>query len=458
MNDAALLRPRALALAALLAAACDQTAPAPPDRKPDPRAPAALAAAPTVFRVPLGDSPVRGAGEARVTVVVFSEFQCPYCARVEPTLAQIRKTYGDDVRIVWKHWPLPMHDRAVPAALAAEAAREQGRFWEMHDELFAHPQALGGEELEARARAAGLDLARFRASLTSAAARARVEDDRKLGATLGVEGTPSFFINGRPLVGAQPFEAFQTIIDEELVRAADKLRAGVARGRLYAAMTEGGLDKVAPPAAAPTGNGCHSPGCGAGGAAPKPEDTTTVYKVDPGAAPARGPAGAPVTVVLFSDFQCPYCKKIEPTLDALEKEYPGKVRVVWKNFPLDMHPSARLAAAAALAAHAQGKFWAMHDRLLENQEALSRDSLDGYARTLGLDPARFQAAFERSAADVEADVKQGLSLGVTGTPTVFVNGRRVAGAYPLATFKELVDQELAKGAGGTPVPGVRKGG
>jgi protein-disulfide isomerase len=163
-----------------------------------------------------------------------------------------------------------------------------------------------------------------------------------------------------------------------------------------------------------------------------------------------------VTVVLFSDFECPYCKKIEPTLDALEKEYPGKVRVVWKNFPLDMHPSARLAAAAALAAHTQGKFWAMHDRLLENQEALDRPTLEGHARRLGLDPARFQAALDSKAAEVEADVKQGTSLGVTGTPTVFVNGRRVVGAHPLATFKALVEQELAR-AGGTPAAGVGAG-
>jgi protein-disulfide isomerase len=438
-----------LGLLALLAA-CDQNAAPPPDKKADPRPVAARAAdGPELFKVPLGDSPGRGGAEPKVTVVAFSEFQCPFCARVLPTLEQIRKSYGDDVRVVWKHLPLPGHERALPAALAAEAAREQGRFWEMHDQLFAHQEALAPEDLEARARDVGLDLGRYRASVASQGARARVEGDRRLGESLGVQGTPSFFINGRRLVGAQPLARFQAIIDEELGRAADKLRAGIPRGRLYAALTEGGLDRAPPAPDPPAGNGCHGGSCAGAGAAAaaRPQDSSTVFKVDPGSSPARGPAGAPITVVLFSDFQCPFCKRVEPTLEALEKEYPGKVRLVWKNFPLEMHPAARLAAAAAVAAHAQGKFWAMHDRLLAGEHALDRAALEGYGRDLGLDPGRFQAALDGADALVEADLKQAGTLGVVATPTVFVNGRRVEGAYPLATFKELVDQELAKLAG-----------
>jgi protein-disulfide isomerase len=427
-------------VAALLALpACDQPAAPPSDKRAPP--PPAAALTPELFKVPVGDSPALGRADARVTMVVFSEFQCPYCSRVEPTLQQIRKSYGDEVRVVWKHWPLPMHDRAIPAALAAEAARQQGRFWEMHDQLFAHQQALGPEELEGHARTVGLELASFRSAAASAAARTRIDDDRRLGEALGVQGTPTFFINGRRLVGAQSFERFQALIDEELARASARLAGGVPRSGLYAALIEGGLDHAAPAADPAPGPGCHAPGC-AGPPPVRPADTT-VYQVPAGAAPARGPASAPVTVVLFSDFQCPYCKKLEPTIEALEKEYPGKVRVVWKNFPLEMHPAARLAAAAALAAHAQGKFWAMHDRLLASQESLDRSAILGYAHELGLDPGRFQTALGEAAAQVEADVQQGIGVGVSGTPTVFVNGRRVTGAYPLATFKALVDEELA---------------
>jgi protein-disulfide isomerase len=441
--------PCSFALAVLIGtAACDRIAPAPADRKPAPT----RAAEPEteVYQVPLGDSPALGGALATVTVVAFSEFQCPFCARVQPTLEQIRKSYGDEVRIVWKHLPLAFHEHALPAALAAEAAREQGRFWEMHDQLFAHQAALGPEQLESWARAAGLDLARFRISIAAQTARVRVDGDRRLGETLGVQGTPTFFINGRRLDGAQPFERFQAVIDDELVRAADKLRAGVPRSRLYAALTEGGLARAAAHLEGAAGQGCHPPGCGGGAPGARTDDPDTIFKVDPGSSPARGPAGAPVTVVLFSDFQCPYCKKVEPTLAALEKDYPGKVRVVWKNFPLDIHPAARLAAAAALAAHVQGKFWAMHDRLLDNQQALDRVTLEGYAREIGLDPVRFRTALDSLDPVVDRDVKLGLALGVTGTPTAFVNGRRVTGAYPLATFKELVDRELARLDGNDP--------
>jgi protein-disulfide isomerase len=160
----------------------------------------------------------------------------------------------------------------------------------------------------------------------------------------------------------------------------------------------------------------------------------------------RGPESAPVTVVLFSDFECPYCKRIEPTIDALTRAYPGKVRVVWKHFPLPFHANARPAAAAAMAAAAQGKFWVMHDKLIGEQARLDRASLDGYARELGLDPARFGSGMTQGYDGVvDADIKQGTELGVTGTPTVFINGRKLVGARPLSDFKAVVDEELAKG-------------
>src|SRR5688500_4627408 len=111
------------------AAACDNPATPPPA----PPAPSAAPAALELYKVPLGDSPARGGSAAKVTVVVFSEFQCPFCSRITGTLDQLLQSYGQEVRLVWKHRPLPFHDRATPAALAAEAAREQGKFWEMHD-------------------------------------------------------------------------------------------------------------------------------------------------------------------------------------------------------------------------------------------------------------------------------------------------------------------------------------
>jgi protein-disulfide isomerase len=434
----------------LMGLACDAN-PGAPNAIPAarPTAPAATARvqdgaqAREIYKVPLGDSPVRGgsAGGAKVTLVAFSEFQCPFCGRVEPTLDQLSRRYGEDLQIVWKHMPLPFHDRAVPAALAAEAARAQNKFWPMHDRLFTNQSALGAEELLGHARALGLDVGRFSAALSDPAIQARVDADAKLADSLGVRGTPTFFVNGRRLVGAQPLERFVAVIDEERARAEEKLRAGVSRTQLYAALIEGGLEKAPPgeragAAAVP------------GHAAPAADPTAdlSVTKINIGDSPVRGPANAPVTVVVFSDFQCPFCKKVEGSIDALEQAYPGKVKVVWKHFPLGFHANARLAAAAAQVAHRNGKFWSMHDQLLAHQEALDPPSLEGYARAVGLEPAGFKVALGRAEAGaaIDADVALGTSVGVTGTPTLFINGRRVVGAYPLETLRTIVDQELRK--------------
>jgi protein-disulfide isomerase len=177
-----------------------------------------------------------------------------------------------------------------------------------------------------------------------------------------------------------------------------------------------------------------------------PDDDDTVHQVDVGDAPTRGPTAAPLQVVVFSDFQCPFCARIEPTLARLEKEFPGKVRMVWKNFPLPFHVYAAPAAEAALAAGAQGKFWPMHDKLFANNVALERPSLETYAGALGLDMRRFRADLDAGTYKprVEADVAQAGTLGLRGTPVVFINGRKIAGAYPWEVFKRMADAELAK--------------
>jgi protein-disulfide isomerase len=442
----------ALALALGLAA-CDQNLAPPPPGNARPAAAAQKVAAPPapsaeLFKVPVDDSPGRGGAEPKVTVVAFSEFQCPFCSRVEPTLTQVLQTYGDDVRVVWKHRPLPFHERAMPAALAAEAAAAQGKFWPMHAALFAHQGALADEDILRYAGDIGLDVPAFKAALAAGTGRARIDADRKLADALAAKGTPTFFINGRRFVGARPFAQFQALIDEEMARANAKLAAGVSRGRLYAALTESGLTQ-APPSADDSARPPTCENCGGKvGGKPSPvPDNETVYKIDLGASPSRGPKDAPITLVVFSDFQCPFCGKVEATVAALEQAYPGKLRVVWKNFPLEFHGNARPAAAAAMAAATEGKFWPMHAKLFANQQALDRASLVKYAGELGLDVGRFEAGLDAAAASVEADAKQGSSLGVTGTPTVFVNGRRVTGAQPPAAFKALIDEELRKRGG-----------
>ncbi|MCA9582182.1 MAG: thioredoxin domain-containing protein [Myxococcales bacterium] len=142
-------------------------------------------------------------------------------------------------------------------------------------------------------------------------------------------------------------------------------------------------------------------------------------------APSRGAAMAPVTIVEFSDFQCPYCGRAHPIVQDILRKFEGQVRVVFLNYPLDGHPDALPAARAVVAAGLQGKFWEMHDHLFEHQTALDRASLLAYAKELGLDMAKFEADFESEAvqAAVEADKALGKKVGVAGTPTFVVNGR-----------------------------------
>jgi protein-disulfide isomerase len=161
-----------------------------------------------------------GPATAPVTIIEFSDFQCPFCQRVMPTLKQLRDKYGDRVRVVWKDFPLTsIHPQAFKAAEAGNCAREQGKFWEYHDRLFSNQQALQPEFLKKYAADAGLDAAKFNACLDTAKYSDRVQEQMGIGTGLGVQSTPSLFVNGRLVAGAQPLEVFESIIDEELERA-----------------------------------------------------------------------------------------------------------------------------------------------------------------------------------------------------------------------------------------------
>ena len=169
---------------------------------------------------PAPDDPALGAPTAPVTVIEFSDFQCPFCQRVMPTLKRLHDAYGDRVRIVWKDFPLTsIHPEAFKAAEAGQCAREQGKFWEYHDRLFANQQALQPEFLKKYAVELGLDAAKFNACLDTAKYAERVQEQMGVGNALGVSSTPSVFINGRLVSGAHPYETFAAIIDEELERS-----------------------------------------------------------------------------------------------------------------------------------------------------------------------------------------------------------------------------------------------
>jgi protein-disulfide isomerase len=403
-----------------------------PDSPPAARGSVAAAAPEdtTAWKVPLGKSPSRGPVNALVTIVQFSEYQCPFCKRVEPTLDELLRRYPTQVRLFFKHNPLPFHNRAMPAAvLAAEARAQRGDkgFWRAHELLFRSQPELEDDDLMAIAEQLKLDTRRVERALANETHKRTIEKDMELAADLDARGTPTFYINGRKLSGAQPLDRFVSLVDEEIVNAKHLMAARrIPAARVYAEIMRDAKSTPAPEkkkVAAPTSRN-----------------------------PSRGPASAPIVVQAFMDFQCPFCKRAVPTLEQLEQAYPGRIRVVWRNLPLGFHAQARPAAAAAMEAHAQGgnkAFWQMHDLLfagLGRPGGLERPALEGYATKLGLDVARFRRALDDGTHDalIAADEAQASSAGISGTPGFVINGYYVSGAQPLSAFKKVVSRALAE--------------
>lgn len=176
-----------------------------------------------------------------------------------------------------------------------------------------------------------------------------------------------------------------------------------------------------------------------------PLDAEKQAKLAAGPAPSFGPEDAKVTLVEFSDFQCPYCSRAAKTTQDIKAKYANKVRFVFRQFPLEMHPQAHLAAQASLAANAQGKFWEFHDKMFENQHALERKHLEQYAQDVGLDVAKFKQALEQETykGTVDADLALGMSVAVQGTPTLFVNGKRVDNPTDTPSVERAIETALA---------------
>jgi protein-disulfide isomerase len=397
--------------------------PQPTATRPSPTAPArARPAEATVYRIPMDDSPVRGPSDALVTLTEFSDYQCPYCRQANTTVQQVERKYAGKIRVVMKQFPLvSIHPQARPAALAALAAGAQGKYWEMHDKLFASPQ-LDPATLEGYARELGLDVERWKRDQQDPKLAAIITRDTDLGSNVGVGGTPAFFVNGRRLPGgAAPLDAFSTLIDEELAKGEAMVRQGIPASQVYSKLQEKAVTVTAPP--------------------------PVIKKVDaPADAASFGPPMAKVTIVEWSDFQCPYCARAAPVVEQLRQAYPKDVRFVFRHLPLPMHPDAPMAARAAVAAQAQGKFWALHDWMYQHQRELDRASLEKQAAALGLDMVKFRAGMDapQTQSRIEADQRAAGALGVNGTPTFFVNGREHVGGLPFEQLKGEIDREIAR--------------
>ena len=379
------------------------------------------------------DDPIRGPKDALVTMIIFSDFQCPFCKRVEDTLKQVAAAYPQDVRFVWKDNPLPFHPRAKPSATLARFAYKKGGdkgFWDMHDAIFDSNPKLEDDDLKGLAEKAGIKWDDVKAAIDSNKFGEKIDGSVELANDVQARGTPHFFINGVRLSGAQPLEAFKKAIDEQLVKAKGLVAKGTPKAKVY--------DELMKDAKGP----------------PPPEKKEIV---GPDAqTPIKGSASAKVTITIFSDFQCPFCKRVEPTLAEIEKEYGSKVKFAWRHMPLPFHADAPLAGQAAQEAFAQkgnAGFWKMHDKLFEAQgsseDAIKRPGLEKIAQEIGLNMDKFKAALDSNAhkAKLDADSKIGNDAGINGTPAFVINGYYLSGAQPTAAFKKLINRAL-KDAGG----------
>jgi protein-disulfide isomerase len=385
----------------------------------------------SVWKVPVfPDDPVKGPKDALVTIIEFSEFQCPFCKRVGETLAKVQETYKDDVRFVWKDNTLPFHPRAKPAAiLARHAYKTKGdkAFWEAHDALFESQPKLEDADLEAVAGKIGLPWDAVKAAIDANKYADKLDSSQEVANDFQARGTPHFFINGVRLSGAQPFDKFKAAIDEQLTKAKAAVARGVPKAKVYEEVTKEGKE-------------------------PPPPEKKEVPAPD-ASSPFKGGANAKVTIQIFSEFQCPFCKKVEPTLAEMEKEFGNKVKFVWRNLPLPFHKDAPLASEAAQEAFAQkgnAGFWKYHDKLFEGQEqGLGRERLEAVATEVGLDMEKFKSALDshKHKAKVDADAKIGNDAGINGTPGFVINGYFLSGAQPAPAFKKLINRALREAGG-----------
>lgn len=381
----------------------------------------------SVYDVPRGQGdPTEGPADAPVTIVVWSDYACGYCNRVQATLDRLARVFPGQIR--WVHRTLPLDDDNTLSAEAALAANAQGKFAPMHARLFGVRGRVDRPAVELIAREIGLDMIRFRADLDAGTFHDVIERDVADAVTLGVSGTPTFFVNGRPVHGSQPLAVFAATVGEELARA--QKVAATHPPDLYEALVGDG--KPAADAPADSTN-------------PEPElDANTAYRVGLGLpGHSIGPDDAPVTIVEFADFQCPYCARNVAVLAHVRQKYGDQVRLVYRHMPV--HQGAVIAAEAAVAAAEQGKFWAYYDQIWSHFGHLTRADLDSFAKAAGLDLATFDAALDtrRYHDAVMAEYAAAETLGVDGTPTVFINGQPVVGSRTPEDLDRIIDAHLA---------------
>jgi len=369
-----------------------------------------------ISRVADGDFPSFGPSNAAVTITVFSDFECPYCERFAAMMRkEVLPVEGKQVRLVFRQFPLPMHPWAGAAAEASVCAYQQSHdyFWSFHDFFFEHQHDLKSANLrekvlEHASQVSGLDQTKFGSCLSNGGAKAVVDRELAFGNDNGIHATPTVFINGK------------------------QARLGGDSTQMLALLRQLEKDPNAPISSpAPSG--------AAGAKRPKPQPSE-IADVAKGDLPTLGPANAPVTLTVFSDFQCPYCARFANMMRTqVLPAAGGNVRLVFRYFPLSMHAWARPSAEAAACAYQQKNeyFWNFHDFFFDHQRELRPEHLRGqildHAHGIaGLDQTRFQHCVSQGGgkAVVDRDVAFGDANRIEATPTVFLNGKQIEVVAP----------------------------
>jgi len=380
-------------------------------------------AGPTLAASPTPDT-------AAVELVEFASFQCPFSAREEAVVNDLQKRYGDKLTVRYMHLPLAFQVRARPAAIASEAARRQGKFDLMHEKLFANQQHLEDADLRAYAEAIGLDLARYDKDIADPALGAEVDRQALVAGAVGATGTPTFFVNGKQIMGAQPIDKFTEVIDAELAVAgkqggaqwrSQRTAANSPAVQKYVIAGEkppfvdvvvGGKEGLEPPPPMP---------------APAVTLEAETHTIDTKGALQVG-AGKNV-VVVFGGMQCPYTGKALPHYVELQAAHPEAITLVYKQYPLDFQKMSRPAGEAVACAGEQHLGWPLALKVFAHSASeLSEASLAAWSQDVGLNMKKQAACLRagRGKKAVDKDVSAAAALGVNATPTVFVNGRKLS--------------------------------
>lgn len=351
-----------------------------------------LALAPVTFGEDLAPQSAAIASQEYL-LEVYSDFQCPFCAKFAEPVRQLHDKGVDGVRtkVVFKHFPLEFHPDAQLAHQATVAAAEQGKWWEMHDLLFAKQAALKRADILSHAAKLGLDIARFESDLDSDRTRQIVASDKADGAKRGVNGTPTFFLNGQEYTGAKSYEQLKDLIlsDHRRSRALTELNDGLFQ---------------------------------------------------------KGPSDAKVTIEFFADLQSPVSAPALSAINEILLRYPNAVRLQFRNFPLVFHSQSAFAHDAAMVAARHGHFWRMTEFAVARGESLREQDLIEQAGRLGMDPVKFADGIRNRIylGRVEADLAEGGKRGVRGSPVLFVAGQRIDGVPSVDALAALVETELKK--------------